>query len=163
MEYQQIIELMKEVSKAGLSNFEFSQGDVRLAMSYQNKEEKVMVPIDKAAIENVENTPIADVATRVETTKKESTPDATSGGDKIEKEGNIVVSPLVGTFYCAPSQDAQPFVKVGDTVKKGDIIAIVEAMKLMNEIESDYDGIVTEILVKNEDNVEYGQPLFRIQ
>ena len=80
-----------------------------------------------------------------------------------EKGGNVVKSPLVGTFYAAPSEDAQPFVKVGDTVKKGQTLAIVEAMKLMNEIESEFDGVVTEILVENEDNVEYGQPLFRIQ
>ena len=80
-----------------------------------------------------------------------------------EKGGNLVKSPLVGTFYTAPSEDAEPFIKVGDTVKKGQTLAIVEAMKLMNEIESEFDGVVTEILVENEENVEYGQPLFRIQ
>ena len=80
-----------------------------------------------------------------------------------EKGGNLVKSPLVGTFYAAPSEDAEPFIKVGDTVKKGQTLAIVEAMKLMNEIESEFDGVVTEILVENEENVEYGQPLFRIQ
>ena len=80
-----------------------------------------------------------------------------------EKGGNFVKSPLVGTFYAAPSEDAEPFIKVGDTVKKGQTLAIVEAMKLMNEIESEFDGVVTEILVENEENVEYGQPLFRIQ
>ena len=79
------------------------------------------------------------------------------------KGGNLVKSPLVGTFYTAPSEDAEPFIKVGDTVKKGQTLAIVEAMKLMNEIESEFDGVVTEILVENEENVEYGQPLFRIQ
>ena len=80
-----------------------------------------------------------------------------------EKGGNLVKSPLVGTFYAAPSEDAEPFIKVGDTVKKGQTLAIVEAMKLMNEIESEFDGVVTEILVENEENVEYGQPLFKIQ
>ena len=69
----------------------------------------------------------------------------------------------MGTFYAASSDEAEPFVKVGDLVKKGQTLAIVEAMKLMNEIESEYDGIVTEICVTNEDSVEYGQPLFRIQ
>jgi len=79
-----------------------------------------------------------------------------------EPEGNLVKSPLVGTFYAAPSQDAAPYVKVGDTVKKGQVLAIVEAMKLMNEIESDFDGTVAEICVENGESVEYGKILFRI-
>ena len=77
--------------------------------------------------------------------------------------GNVVVSPLVGIFYSASSPEAEPFVKVGDRVKKGQVLGIIEAMKLMNEIESEYDGIVEAILVKNEEMVEYGQPLFRIR
>ena len=72
-------------------------------------------------------------------------------------------SPLVGTFYAAPSEDAKPFVKVGDKVKKGQILAIVEAMKLMNDIESDFDGEITEIYVEIGQPVEYGQPLFSIK
>ena len=80
----------------------------------------------------------------------------------VEPEGQIVKSPLVGTFYAAPSEDAEPFVSVGDQVKKGQTLAIVEAMKLMNEIESDFDGKVAEIYVENGQAVEYGQPLFRI-
>ena len=74
----------------------------------------------------------------------------------------IVVSPLVGTFYSSSSPEAESFVKVGDTVKKGQVLGIVEAMKLMNEIESEYDGVVEEVMVGNEEVVEYGQPLFRI-
>ena len=76
--------------------------------------------------------------------------------------GNIVKSPLVGTFYAAPSEDAPAFVKVGDKVKKGQVLAIVEAMKLMNDIESDFDGEIAEILVENGQPVEYGRPLFII-
>ncbi len=74
----------------------------------------------------------------------------------------MVKSPLVGTFYAAPAEDADPFVKVGDSVKEGQVLAIVEAMKLMNEIESDFTGTVTEILVENGQAVEFGQPLFVI-
>ena len=73
-----------------------------------------------------------------------------------------MVSPLVGTFYSSSSPEAESFVKVGDTVKKGQVLGIVEAMKLMNEIESEYDGVVEEVMVGNEEVVEYGQPLFRI-
>ena len=67
-----------------------------------------------------------------------------------------------GKFYAAPAEDAESFVKVGDRVEKGQTLGIVEAMKLMNEIESDYSGTVAEILVNNQEGVEYGQPLFRI-
>ena len=85
---------------------------------------------------------------------------ARTGGTPVT--GNMIVSPLVGTFYASPAPDAENFVKVGDHVKKGQVVGIVEAMKLMNEIESEFDGVVEEILVSNEDTVEYGQPLFRI-
>ena len=85
-----------------------------------------------------------------------------AGTKPAEQEGFLVKSPLVGTFYAAPAEDAAPYVAVGDTVKKGQTVAIVEAMKLMNDIESDFDGTVAEILVENGEMVEYGQPLFRI-
>lgn len=83
---------------------------------------------------------------------------------KVEKTmENVVKSPLVGTFYSSPSPDAEPFVKVGDTVKKGQVLGIIEAMKLMNDIESDFDGEIVEIMVNNKDMVEYDQPLFKIK
>ena len=82
---------------------------------------------------------------------------------QAESNGNIVKSPLVGTFYAAPSEDADPFVKIGDKVKKGQVLAIVEAMKLMNDIESDFDGEIAEIYVESGQPVEYGQPLFCIR
>ena len=78
-------------------------------------------------------------------------------------EESVVKSPLVGTFYVAPAEEASPYVKVGDKVKKGQVLAIVEAMKLMNEIESDFSGEVVQILVSNGEAVEYGQPLFVIR
>ena len=80
-----------------------------------------------------------------------------------EECGKKLVSPMVGTFYSASSPDKSPFVKVGDKVKKGQTICIIEAMKLMNEIESEHDGEIVKILLNNEDMVEYGQPLFLIR
>jgi acetyl-CoA carboxylase biotin carboxyl carrier protein len=79
-----------------------------------------------------------------------------------DKPGTIVNSPFVGTFYRAPSPDSPPFVDVGAKVKKGQTLCIVEAMKLMNEIESEVDGTVAEIFVQNATPVEFGEPLFRI-
>ena len=77
--------------------------------------------------------------------------------------GNVVKSPIVGTFYAGPSPEKPAFVKVGDTVKKGDVIMIIESMKLMNEIQSDYDGIVDKILVSDGQAVEYDQPIMIIK
>jgi len=77
--------------------------------------------------------------------------------------GNAIVSPMVGTFYSKPSPDAEPFVKVGDTVSAGDKVCIIEAMKLMNEIESEFSGKITEICVTDGQAVEYGQPIMYVE
>jgi acetyl-CoA carboxylase biotin carboxyl carrier protein len=82
---------------------------------------------------------------------------------RSEKPGTLVTSPFVGTFYRAPSPDTPPYVDVGSAVKKGQVLCIVEAMKLMNEIEAEVEGQVAEILVQNATPVEFGQPLFRIE
>ena len=83
--------------------------------------------------------------------------------DKPAESGVLLTSPFVGTFYRAPAPEAPPFVEAGQSVRKGQVKCIVEAMKLMNEIESEFDGKILEILVKNAEHVEYGQPLFRIE
>lgn len=83
--------------------------------------------------------------------------------EEAPESGVTVTSPMVGVFYTAPGPEAEPFVKVGDTVRKGQVLCIVEAMKLMNEIESEYDGRIGRVLVQNGDMVEYGQPLFEIE
>jgi acetyl-CoA carboxylase biotin carboxyl carrier protein len=81
----------------------------------------------------------------------------------VEKPGKLITSPFVGTFYRAASPDSPNYVEVNASVKKGQVLCIVEAMKLMNEIEAEFDGKVAEILVENGNPVEYGQPLFRIE
>jgi acetyl-CoA carboxylase biotin carboxyl carrier protein len=89
-------------------------------------------------------------------------PAAKADAKAADKPGTVVTSPFVGTFYRAPSPDSPPFVEVGAKVKKGQTLCIVEAMKLMNEIESEADGTVAEIFVQNATPVEFGEPLFRI-
>ena len=164
MDYQQILELVKEVSKAGLTNFEYTEGNIRIAMSCPQPEEKIVVPASNIALQEAIGVSANSVnAANTAGTEGVAAIQSQAAEAVGEKGGNLVKSPLVGTFYAAPSEDAEPFIKVGDTVKKGQTLAIVEAMKLMNEIESEFDGVVTEILVENEENVEYGQPLFRIQ
>ncbi|WP_179095144.1 acetyl-CoA carboxylase biotin carboxyl carrier protein, partial [Burkholderia pseudomallei] len=85
-----------------------------------------------------------------------------AGGAAAAPQGHVVTSASVGTFYRAPSPGADPFVQVGDTVKEGQTLCIIEAMKLLNEIESDKAGVIKEILAENGQAVEYGQPLFVI-
>lgn len=80
-----------------------------------------------------------------------------------QSSGNVVKSPIVGTFYAAPAPDKAPFVRIGDTVKKGDVIMIIESMKLMNEIQSEFDGTVKEILVSDGQAVEFEQPVMIIE
>lgn len=77
--------------------------------------------------------------------------------------GNVVKAPIVGTYYSAPAPDKDPFVAVGKKVKKGDVLMIIESMKLMNEVQSEFDGVVKEILVKNGDAVEFDQPIMIIE
>jgi len=90
-------------------------------------------------------------------------PAAPKAEKPAEKPGTLVTSPFVGTFYRAPSPDSAPYVDVGTKVKKGQVLCIVEAMKLMNEIEAEVDGKIAEILTQNATPVEFGQPLFRIE
>ena len=109
-----------------------------------------------------QETPVAasGVSVPVETVSVvEETPTNTPTANEKTEE---ITSPIVGIVYLQPAPDKENFVKVGDTVKTGDVVCIVEAMKLMNEITATVDGVITEILVNNEDVVEFGQPLFRV-
>lgn len=87
---------------------------------------------------------------------------ASDGSSADTDEGTIVKAPLIGVFYASPTPDAPPFVKVGDHVKKGDILCIIEAMKMMNEITAEEDGTVSEVIAENGKLVEFGQPLFKL-
>ena len=154
MEFENLITLIKTVSDSELTDFDYEENGTRIRL--KNKKETVVV---SGASSNVPVMGLENIRT-VENVAAVNT--ANTQADNSEPEGMIVKSPLVGTFYAAPAEDADPFVSVGDQVKKGQTLAIVEAMKLMNEIESDFDGKVAEIYVENGQAVEYGQPLFRI-
>lgn len=144
MELENLVKLINTVSDSELTGFRYEENGIKLHLT--KKGEKVQ------ATQVVMGAPVTAEAPKAEVPAKEEN----------EVRGKVVESPLVGTFYAAPAEDASPFVSVGDQVKKGQTLAIVEAMKLMNEIESEYDGTITEILVENGEAVEYGQPLFRI-
>lgn len=154
MEFENLLTLIKTVSDSELTDFDYEENGTRIRL--KKKKETVVV---SGASSNVPVMGLENIRT-VENVAAVNT--ANTQADNSEPEGMIVKSPLVGTFYAAPAEDADPFVTVGDQVKKGQTLAIVEAMKLMNEIESDFDGKVAEIYVENGQAVEYGQPLFRI-
>lgn len=154
MEMEKMIELIDAVSKSDLTGFKYEEEGIKLHLS--KKENTCYVTENLSAPMNAVTTSAVEI-------KKAAEGDQISGTSAEEiPVGNVVESPLVGTFYAAPAEDAESFVKVGDRVEKGQTLGIVEAMKLMNEIESDYSGTVAEILVNNQEGVEYGQPLFRI-
>ena len=140
MEIENLLKLIDTVSRSELTGFRYEENGVKLNLS--KKKEKIQT--------------VQSVFEPIMAEKKV----AASEADKVEEttdiEGEIISSPLVGTYYEAPAEGADPFVKVGDIVKKGQTLAIIEAMKLMNEIESECDGVIKEIMVSN------GQPLFKI-
>ena len=155
MEMEKMIELIDAVSKSDLTGFKYEEEGIKLHLS--KRENTCYVTENLSAPVNAVTTSAAEI-------KKAAEGDQISGTSAEEiPVGNVVESPLVGTFYAAPAEDAESFVKVGDRVEKGQTLGIVEAMKLMNEIESEFDGTVKEILVENEQMVEFGQPMFVIE
>ena len=153
MEFQNLITLIESVSASGLTELKYEENGVKIKLSKKER--------------NVQTIQVSDALTSETAGRNEKDSQSTgTGKENVNEEnmpaGKVVASPLVGTFYVAPAEDAEAFVQIGDTVKKGQTLAIVEAMKLMNEIESDYDGTVAEVLAENGAPVEYGQPLFRI-
>ena len=160
MKVEQVLELVKAVSDTELTEFKYEEDGVKLSLKKtSDRIVQVQAPAAPVAAPVIAPAPVPAAAPVSAPAGAEAPAEASAEG---ELKGNVVKSPLVGTFYAAPAEDADPFVKVGDSVKEGQVLAIVEAMKLMNEIESDFTGTVTEILVENGQAVEYGQPLFVI-
>ena len=164
MKVEQVLELVKAVSDSELTEFKYEEDGVKLSLK-KTSDKIVQVPAPAAPVAAPVIAPAvmpaAPVPAAAPAAPANAPAEAQETGDDMPA-GNVVKSPLVGTFYAAPAEDAEPFVKVGDSVKEGQVLAIVEAMKLMNEIESDFTGTVKEILVENGQGVEFGQPLFVI-
>lgn len=157
MKLEEIKELMKAMEANDISSFEYNEGEVHLSLRRGPQEVQVLsAPAPQAAA------PAAPAAAQAAPAQAAQEEAPAKQPEAAPETGNVITSPLVGTFYAASAPDKDPYVKVGDHVKKGQVLGIIEAMKLMNEIESDYDGVVEAILVNNEEVVEYGQPLFRI-
>jgi acetyl-CoA carboxylase biotin carboxyl carrier protein len=150
MDLRKLKTLIDLVSESGISELEVTEGEGKVRI-VKNAPPVYVQPSASYAPQYAAPAPAAGPA---DAAAAPATPAA------VAPQGHVVTSPMVGTFYRAPSPGAEPFVQVGDTVKEGQTICIIEAMKLLNEIESDKSGVVKEILVDNGQAVEYGQPLF---
>ena len=144
MDLEKIEGLVKIIEESSLNEFTHKDKDVKITMSKLDHPPVVAAGVPVAAPAS------AAVNTSVEAAEEED--------DTL-----FITSPIVGTFYSAAAPDVPAFVKVGDQVKAGQTVCILEAMKLMNEIQSDYDCEIEAVLVSNEQKVEYGQPLFRVK
>lgn len=150
MEYEKIKQLMEDMGNSKLSaiDIDFPDG-TKISMKKETKAETVIV----------NQTETKPTQTQIE----EKTTNPVSPKENSQEDGNLVTSPMVGIFYMKPSPTSESYVEIGKQVKKGDTLCIIEAMKLMNEIESEFAGTVTEILVNDGEPVEYGTPLFKIK
>ena len=169
MDFEKIKELIKLVDSSSLAFFELETGNDHIKMDKSLNRGVVdnnSGKLNNAVAANSVNTNNVVPVNSVEKSEVYSTEEET----KVEKEApiddanlSIITSPMVGTFYSSASPESPAFLEVGGTVSKGKVVCIIEAMKLMNEIESDYSGTVVECLAKDGDMVEYGQPLFKIK
>lgn len=147
MNLEKIAGLIKLVEESSLTEFTYKDTDVKISMSKLDNP-----PVIAGGAAPV-LAPAGAAATVVETAAPE----------KEEEDEDFITSPIVGTFYSAAAPDVPAFVRVGDHVKSGQTVCILEAMKLMNEIQAEYDCEIEAILVSNEQKVEYGQPMFRVK
>ena len=158
--FEQIKELIELVAQRRLQGLEIERSGFRLKVDGQPQAQQVVVQAAAA--------PTMDAAGAAPPPPAAMPPDSTAIAPAAapaapDAGAHIVTSPIVGTFYRAPSPDSDPFVEVGSRVKKGQVLCIIEAMKLMNEIESDADGVVAQVYPQNAQAVEYGEPLFAVR
>ena len=143
MDRQLINDLITLIDKSSITSFEYEENGIAVRIKRENN--------------------IVSTKTEESVPSKMIIEESEEATTKSDDEHKIVKSPIVGTFYDKASPEKDTFVKVGEKVSKGDTLCIIEAMKIMNEINSDFDGEVVEILCNNEDMVEFGQPLFKIR
>jgi len=152
MDLRKLKKLIDLVEESGISELELTEGEesVRISRQGQAVQQPQQYTIPQQPAPSIQSDTPAPTANVV----KE---------DVVQEPDNALTSPMVGTFYRSSSPEADPYVEVGSTVKKGDTLCIVEAMKLLNEIEADRDGTIKKILVENAQPVEFGEPLFIIE
>ncbi len=149
MDIRKVKKLIELLEESGIAEIEIHEGEesVRISRDGSNPTPQTMI-----SVPSVDSS--GSVKTQLSTTE--------SSSDDYSDEGEVVTAPMVGIFYISPAPDQSPFVNKGQNVKTGDVLCIIEAMKIMNQIEADIDGKLIRVLVENGDPVEYGQPLFVI-
>lgn len=157
MDIRKIKKLIELVEESGISELEITEGEESVRIHSSSKQAPVMqaAPMQYAAAPTPAPAPVA-----APSSAPVAEPTAT---EAPVLSGHVLKSPMVGTFYRASSPEAKPFAEVGQTVSVGDTLCIVEAMKMMNQIESDKAGVIREILIENQDAVEFDQPMFIIE
>ena len=150
MDFKDIKELIRVFDKSELNKLKVKEGEFEISM--QRGFEGGVATVTTSAV----SAPVSVVATPV-------TSSPVLVESSVSKSGDAILSPMVGTFYSSPSPESPAFVKVGDTVKKGQTLCILEAMKIMNEVEAEFDCKILEILVKDGSPVEYDMPIFTVE
>lgn len=160
LNYEQIMELIKSIDSSSLRVFELEDQGFKLKLSKNEETSKEIINKENDSNKILNSSP--ENNTTIINNKNEINNEVIRLSDNDE-DLNIVKSPLVGTYYSSGTPGGKAYVKKGDKVKKGDVLCIVEAMKIMNEITSEYDGEIVEVLRSDEDIVEYGMELFKIR
>ena len=150
MDIRKVKKLIELLEESGIAEIEIHEGEESVRI---NRGGSAPLP------QTVVNVPSVDASSSLKT---QLSTNENSSSDDYSDEGEVITAPMVGIFYSSPSPDQPPFVNKGQNIKTGDVLCIIEAMKIMNQIEADIDGKLVRILVENGDPVEYGQPLFVI-
>jgi len=157
MDLKQIKNLLTLIAESGVNEVYIEEGDFKIKVKkLSDSVQHVVQPTYQQSI------PTIDLSQPAPTAVPREAPAIETPAPSPKSSGITIKSPIVGTYYSSPSPDAKPFLSVGDTIAKGDPLCIIEAMKIMNEIESEHSGVITKMLVKNGQPVEYDQPLFEI-
>jgi acetyl-CoA carboxylase biotin carboxyl carrier protein len=159
LNFKEILELIDKVAESGIGSVEVEQAGTKVRIEGKNTPAPVVHVASEGAAP-AQPAPLPQTAAQIETARVEERKRA---DEAIEAGQHIMKSPIVGTFYRSANPEAPPFVNVGDRVTKGQVLCIIEAMKLMNEIESDVDGVIVTIYPQNGQPVEYGEKLFAVK
>ena len=164
MDLRKLKKLIDLVEESGIAELELTEGEEKVKISRQVEAQQIATqyiqPTQIDAPSVIPSSPSVIPSSPSEPSLSEQSDRSATASPSAEKN---ITSPMVGTFYRASSPDAGPFVEIGSTVKKGDILCIIEAMKILNEIESDKDGVIKKILIENGQPVEFGEPLFVVE
>ena len=163
MNFKEILELIDKVSESGIGSIELEQAGTKLKIEAKTEKPQLFASYmtgDKSESPSLPSMPVSALPPVSEAAKAE---EKRKEQEESEAGLHIITSPIVGTFYRSPNPESQPFVNVGDRISKGQVLCIIEAMKLMNEIESDIDGVIAKIYPANGQPVEYGEKLFAVK